>query len=177
MKKMILLLLIILPCVVKAETCSKEEIDELRAKAHRVEFNIEYIKSDDIDYSDVYFSISSSNLEEDFFVTFQGEPHTAYIITNDSSTLLKGGVYNVEFVSTKCDEQVVYSYNMMIPFFNEENKDVWFDGTYEDEIIEDSQNHTTEKGMSILFVVICAIAFILIVTISIILVKKRRKIK
>lgn len=177
MKKMVLFFVILLsPClIVKAEECSKETIMELKEKARNVEFDIEYKKSEEIDQTDKYFEISSPNLSEDLFVTFQGEPHLSYMITSGTNVLLKGGVYNVEFVSIRCEESV-YSYSLMIPYFNETNSDVWFDGTYESET-KDLQSHTTVKRRNFLLIAIGSFALILIIVISVIMVKRRRKIK
>ena len=177
MKKIVLLRLLLCPIFVEAIDCSKETINELKDKARAVEFNIEYSPSNDVDNSDVYFNISSPNLGEDFLVTFKGEPYMSYIIMGNSSVLIKGGVYDVEFISIKCDEQAIYSYNMMIPYYAKDNKNVWFDGTYEEVKSNERQERTTKKGMNILFISVCAAAFILIITISLALVKKRRKIK
>ena len=164
---------------VKAEICSIETIDELKSQLENVSFNLEYKKSTEeiIDAKENYFLITANNLPDNFIVQLYYNSSLGYALDKYAGVTIKGGVYTVNFLHESCGADVIKTFTMMVPHYVEDNDNVWFDGTYEEEKSNPSNKKTTISKTNIILLASGALALLLIIVISIILIKKRRKIK
>ena len=163
--------------------CSYEEINELQSKLDNFTFDLTY--ADDYidmngDFQEGFFRISTNNLPEGFTVSFSNQ-YNLYEISNGETLTLNGGVYNVEFYNSICEEPVK-SYELKIPYYKQYcelngncEKDIWFDGTYENKA--ENQNKKDENKINTRLVIVLVSLIIIIVIFITILIIKRRRIK
>lgn len=164
--------------------CSYEEINDLQAQLDNFTFDLTY--ADDYidmngDFQEGYFRISTKSLPEGFTVSFSDQ-YNLYEIGNGETLTLNGGVYNVEFYNSMCEEPVK-SYELKIPYYKQycelngncEKEDIWFDGTYENKA--ENQNKKDEKKVNVRLVIVLISLIIIIAIGTIILIVRRRRMK
>lgn len=187
---LILALFIFFPLMVYANepgvTCTDEEMLEMQEEIKNVTIDVElmpegsklesfYVESADISNT---FKVSTKNLPQGYRIDIYADKNnrTNYGITNGTYSIIRdGGVYAIDFRNTKCGLGIIKSYEMLIPYYDVNNKDnVWFDGTYAYNPEQNKQD--TKETLSIRLVVLL-IMLIAVVAISIVLLFKKNKIK
>ncbi len=179
MKKIILLLALIAPyIIVSAETCNQETVMQLKAQIENVSYNLEYDETEsESGEKEDYFKITALNLPSDFLIMMDYDTETSYLLDSEGYNVVKGGVYNVKFRNINCGADTIEEYTMMIPYYSENNDNVWFDGTYNVEEKENFEKKTKTNDKNILLIASGVGALLVIIIISSLLIKKRRKIK
>ena len=181
-------ILLALPVMVWAKnyniTCSEDEIVSMQEDIKNVKLKIELlpegsviksIYTDDIDIS-YMFKVSTTDLPSNYNIKLYPtkDRTNSYLVSNDVySAINDGGVYIVDFYNSKCPRTIIKTYELMIPYFNKDNeKNVWFDGTYS---IKDKKNDILSSSQFNVRLLITLIVLIIVVVISILLLKKKKK--
>lgn len=164
-------------------TCSPEDIKKIREQLSSFDIVYEVVPkntkaynrmlSEEIDVSNM-IKISFSNLPENFSVSIDNIDGNAPLDlpTNSEGTFYSsGGIYNIRIGHPACLE-AIKSFDIMIPLYNSSNKDVWFDGTYEQKTNNTLSN--IKKNVSSILIVIMAVLLIIIVGFIIFVFRKKR---
>lgn len=164
------------------EKCFYPKIDELKESLKDVTFNYTVLPKDTVvedDYTlentDVSYKIKVevSNLPDNYYALLVSGDYMKRI-DNSTPIITTGGVYTVEFYNRECGLDIIKEYEIMIPHYSVENKNVWFDGTYEQ--TASSYEDKNSSKVSIKLVLVLSSLIIIIVTfVIIIFVRKRQK--
>ena len=168
-------------------TCTDEEMINMQSKIENLKITVDYmpegttakINNAEIDLSNK-FKISAANLPSDYTIKMyaNSDKTGSFTVTNKLYTLIdKGGVYIVDIVNSKCGFGIIKSFEMMIPYFDNNNQsDVWFDGTYESNSGKNEPISKKAIDDKLLLALIISVA-ILIIIILLIVKKSKKKIK
>lgn len=162
--------------------CSQSTVETGKKELQNVSYTLTYVPdATDMEGNALigYFNMEIVNLPNGYEAKiFKDEFSTKTIDDYSKSTLLKGGVYSIEFYNNSCSTPIK-KMDVFIPLYknfcyndNECEKDPWFDGTYEKQTIIDKKEQE-EKVNKILLVVL--LVLILIIVIFVFIAIKRRK--
>lgn len=184
MKKVILALIIFVISFgmnVYAEECRDWEIEEADEALKDLTFDIQYaddFKDMNGDPATGFFKVFFPNLPEAYYIivdTNRGD----YTINNSSELVYStGGVIKVQVLSKNCDT-VLKSFEAKVPFYKQYctlnsncDKDIWFDGTFENTATNVEQEN--KKSTSFVLIILLVILIIILSIAIILIIRKRR---
>lgn len=152
--------------MVAALECTNEEYARYRDEIGELNYNLTFIDGyTDVngDETDGYFQIKFDRVPEGYEIDFKNNDHI--IVYEDDWTYLSGDVYNVEFYNDICDEPVK-TYTIQVPFYKQYceyidcDKNSWFDGTYENKVIDLNPEKKVKVDWILIVVLILLISII-----------------
>lgn len=186
MKKILLALGIFMLFCTRVEAlpdiaCRPDQMNQGRNDLVNVTFNLQYAENAvdmNGDFLESQYFLTIPNLPEGY-IAFVTSPEGASYIGNASEyALVTGGVSTIEYYSTSCNT-LIKKAEFMAPFYKvyceiEGNceKDVWFDGTYEN--TASNQNRDNRGKINMRLVVILVILIIIIVLFIAVIIKRRK---
>lgn len=191
MKKRLTIVCILLsfltPIMVNAKefgvTCDKSEMLKMQDEIKNVSINIELLPEgtkitnpafeESLNASNL-FKISAKSLPSGYYINIYNNTDKTekYYVDNDNYSIInKGGVYIVDFRNSKCGFGIIKSYEIMIPYFDKDNTNVWYDGTY----LDKENNNKIQKEYLNVRLLIILIVLVLVIIISIIFAVKKNK--
>lgn len=186
MKKCLLALVLLFTAIPTAnaadKSCSAEKIEEYRKALSNVTLDYSVMPKGSTYEHPVTFETSDvsekikiqiQNMTDDFYATISAGEYSEYVDNN--VTILDSGVYKMEFYSYECGADPIKSFQILLPFYNSENKDnVWFDGTYTQTA---SSLKPKKSTFSMRLLIVLILLILIIVSFITTLIIKRRKYK
>ena len=126
--KYTLLLIILLTFVsVRAETCTYEEKQKLAEKVDLSKLKLTYVKEDkSINLKD--FVKAEIKLDDDYSVAIYNGGYDKWI-THGYFGVTQGGVAEIKLVNEECLNDIIFSSELLLPYYNPKNKNIFDDGS------------------------------------------------
>lgn len=131
MKKVILILLILFaPIIVMAEenNCSKEQIIKYKneIKDATIDISFKELKKGEDGDGD-YYLVKPENLPQEFGITIyrnDSENSDSYFLFRDLKEiyLFSGGIYSIQIENANCVDEVLKSFDVLLPDINNQNE-------------------------------------------------------
>lgn len=178
-----ILLIIIFPVMVNARECYQSEIEQYRNELGKISYEIEYVPKGtqygiDIDMrtvdTDNFLKVTAPLLNSNYELEFQSSDKKTYLVSSNIYSFITGGVYEVNVYNNVCNQPIA-TLEVMLPHYKqyENNKNLWFDGTYENNVVESNSKVKNKYNIKL----IIALIFAIISLIVIIVVKRNRRTK
>ncbi len=163
--------------------CSVTQIEQYRSQLTNVNMAYEIMPegtkvhnemlASDIDVSNKA-KVTIENLPEEFYIIFNNITDENLLfppLVQGGTMYLSGGVYTLEISHEECPEPIK-KFEVLVPFYNKDSKDVWFDGTYEQKNKQISEKEKSKTNIRLVIIII--ILSIIIVALIIFLFRKRQ---
>lgn len=165
----------------KDNSCKTADIIFKRSELKNVSLNYEFMPAgssaiilvDPIDVSNK-IKVSIENLPDNFYAvlsTNYGKNNNS-ILEKNKYAFVNGGVYTIDIYNFDCPLDNLKSFEVKIPIYNNDNKNTWFDGTYEQK--SPSKNPSKNDKVSITLVVILVLLVLIVGIIGLIIYRKRK---